>query len=327
MINVTCIIPSLCSEKSYPIIKRCVNSLRKSEKKSKRIKLKVLVISNGERVVLKDIRNKIDFLIKFKDKYSYSKMNNVAIEFALKQKPDWVLLLNDDAFVDSDFFSEFNKTRQLKPTCEIISPLIYENGTKLIDSYGVEYFNSGYAKNNPILSNRSQLAAAACLMVRRKLLEDLKKKYGFYFNEILTSYMEDVDLALRIRGLGKEIVKSKLMIVSHMVSFTNKRRSRYVMYQTYRNIIWLIIMDWPIKNIIKNIHNIVLVQLWVVIFSIFTKGPFLYIRLWIDTFKNIPKLIRLRKIILRAYSNKFNFNKILSVYAFRTRQGYKIRLP
>lgn len=328
MINVTCIIPSLCSEKSYPILKNCINCLKEAEKKTNKIKVNIVLVTNGEKIVLKTLRQEINHLVRYKDKYSFSKMNNKAITYAVKHdKSDWIMFVNDDAFVDSNFFAIFINTLNKSKNAEIVSPLIYENRTNTIDSYGVEYFNSGYAKNNPKLSTKTQLATAACLLVKRSLLDAMESRYSFYFNEILISYMEDVDFTLRARALNKNIIKSKKMVVNHMVSFSNKRRSYYVMYQTYRNIIWLIIMNWPVRNILRNLHNIILVQLWVFVFSVLTKGPLMYIKIWIDTFKNIDKLLKIRHFVISSYDKKFRFREITSRYAFRSKHGYKIRLP
>ena len=327
MLNITCIVPSLCSEKSYAIIKRCIFSLRNAEAISKKVNLKIIVVSNGKQIVLKDLSNEIDHLLRYKKRYSFAAMNNKAIKFAIKKdKPDWIMLLNDDAFIRNDFFSQFLKTIDQEKDIEVVAPLVYEDGTKIIDSYGVEYFNSGYAKNNNKISTQTQLASAACLLVKKTLMKQIFDKYGFYFNEILTSYMEDVDLALRIRAQNKKIIKSKTMIVDHIVSFTNKRKSYYVMYHTYRNILWLIIMDWPLINIIKNLHNITLVQCWIIIFNLSAGRPLLYLKVLFDTAKNFKELIQYRNKIIKSYNNKFDFADILSRYAFRTYQGYKIRL-
>lgn len=328
MVNIICIIPSICSEKSYPILKRCITCIKQSKNIAKNIQIKILVITNGEKIVLKELRNSIDYLVRYKENYSFARMNNKAIEYALRNaKTDWIMFINDDAFVDKHYFLKLSLMLNKNKNMEIISPLIYENGTKLIDSFGVEYFNSGYAKNNNRISLKTQLASAACLLTKTSLLLDLKKKYGFYFNEILISYMEDVDFTLRMRMLNKNIYKSKDLIVHHVVSFSNQRKSRYVIYQTYRNIIWLLIMNWPLRNIINNLHNIVLVQLWAFFYSTITRGPFLYISLWIDTIRNLKKLLEIRRSTVGSYNSKFDFRNILSKYAFRTYHGYKVKLP
>lgn len=326
MFSTTCIIPSLCSNKSYPILKKCIYSLKRSAEKAG-VSIDIVIVSNGKNIVLKELAGEIGHLIKTQEPYSFSKMNNIAIDRAMKiYDPNWLLLINDDAFVDINFFSNFSKIVSEHKSCEVITPLIYEGDTQLIDSFGIEYFNSGYAKNSTSLHLDTQLATAACLLISKKTLQKTKESYGFYFNEILGSYLEDVDFSLRIRGIGKKICKAKNMAVRHMVSFTNKRRSKYVIYQTYRNIIWLIIMNWPINSIIKNLPNIILVQLWTCFYSTFTKGPFMFLRIWIDTLVNFPKLWKLRKNVLRSYNKDFNFETVLSRYAFRTYHGYKIRI-
>lgn len=322
MLKVTCIIPSLCSEKSYPILRECILSLQKSSTKA-RVKLNIVIVSNGEKLILKDLRKYVSKILRIPNPYSFAKMNNRAIDYSLNHlSQDWVLLINDDAYVEKNFFKIFSNNK-LARSNDIIIPLVYEGEGPQIDSFGIDYFNSGYARNARKLNIRTELAAAACLFLKTTLLETMKDRYGFCFNEILKAYYDDVEFSIRARGVGATIYKNTDLYVHHMVSFTNIKGSRYMGFQAFRNLIWVLIMTWPKKELLHNFTNIVLVQLWALLYTTATYGPFLYISIWIDTFTNLPKLLSIRKKIISAYITNFNFKSLTANYAFRTYKGSK----
>ncbi len=323
-IKVVSIIPSLCSEKAYAILKRCIDSLKISAG-TYGINLKVVVVTNGEHLVLKGIRKDIDLLVREGNPYSFAKMNNIAIDKSLsKYNPDWVLLINDDAYVDKNFFKYFVRAVS-KKKMDFVVPLVYNHKGPIIDSFGVEYFSSGHPRNSSKLKQKTQLVAAACLLINSNFLEQMKLKYGFYFNNFLISYLEDVEFSIRAMAIGAKVSKIKEMVTYHEVSYTNGKKSKYVMYQSFRNLVWLIIMTWPSKIIIKNIFNILMVQGFMFITSLRMFDPWLYIKIWPVTLKELPNLLKLRKKITGSYSEEFKFDKILSPYAFRTNHNVKIK--
>jgi GT2 family glycosyltransferase len=324
MEKITCIISSLCSEKACPILKRCVYSVSKSASKV-RVELRVVVVTNGEHLSLRGVRKNIDLLVRVKNPYSFAKMNNIAIDKALvKFDPNWILLMNDDAYVKDTFFKYFLQAVSNKKT-DFVVPLVYNHEGSVIDSFGVEYFCSGHPKNSTNIKIKTQLAAAACLLINTNLLKEMKSKFGFYFNNFLISYLEDVEFSIRAMAIGAKTLKVKDMITYHEVSYTNGKKSNYVMYQSFRNLIWIIIMTWPFKIIIKNIFNIIMVQGLMFVLSVRMLNPWLYIKIWPITIKKLPNLLKLRKKIISAYPKDFKFEKILSPYAFRTNHNVKIK--
>jgi len=320
-IKYTCIIPSTCSQKILPHLRKCIESLRKSSRIAE-VQLKVVVVADS-RETRNPFNKRIDFFICAGEKPGFAKMNNYAFGKTLKTfESDYFLLINDDAWVEEDFFKEFLKMTK----ADLIVPLIYEREGPKIDSFGIEYFTSGYAKNAHSFDIKTQLAPAACLFIKTSFLQKMKVIYGFYFNEQLYSYLDDVEFSIRARALGASIEKVKGMVVHHIVSFTAVRKSYYIMYHTYRNILWLIVMTWPLKSILRHIASIALVQGWVGFYSLKTHGPLLYLRVLWDTLLNFAKLIKLRRKIISLYQKAFDFESLFSEYAFRTYHGVIIKV-
>lgn len=253
----------------------------------------------------------------------FGEMNNKVLKQILgRVQEGWVMLINDDAWVKADWFVKFLVLQKNSPA-DIYVPIIYEADKKSIDAYGVEYFRSGYAKNNTNLSRPTALFSAACTLIKKQLLVSTTQKYGFVFNEILHFYLEDVELGLRMALSGAVVHKSQDLTAYHQVSATSGRRSRFSMYHVYRNVLWLIIMDWPANVIVKNLGRIGVVQMWVAVFSLIKHGPGLYLGLLWDTLRHWPQLMELRKAIVDD-SKSESFEALLTNQTFRTRFGLVI---
>jgi GT2 family glycosyltransferase len=260
----------------------------------------------------------------------FSEMNNLVFDRYLKMMPDFFLLINDDVWLDKDFFNKFINSKKSK-LIDIVTPLVVD-ATILksqrrvrIDSYGVEYFKSGYAKNSTSIEQETQLTTASCVLISSSVVKKLITKYGFVFNELLFFYLEDVELFIRARMIGAKISKNSEMIAYHWGSSTSGKKSYFTMYQTYRNILWVILMTWPLGFIIRNFLNVFLVQGWVFIYSIKSFGIKMYLKIIFDTFMSLPKLLQKRKKIIKSYENQQYFGKIFSDLSFRTYHGIKIK--
>lgn len=325
MLSITCIVPSTCTKRIFPYLSKCIGSLRDSAELAK-VKIFIIVVTENPNPATNFLKGQIDKLLSIGKKVGFARMNNFAIKksFGL-DKSDYHLLINDDAWVDKNFFKVFKEKVKGKNT-EIVVPLIYASDGKAIDSFGIEYFTSGYARNALSFDVETTLAPAACVFIKSSFLRRMKKLYGFYFNEILNSYLEDVELSIRAKALGGKIVKERKMKAYHVGSLSFGKKSYFVMYQTYRNILWLILLTWPFKNILKNIISIILIQGWVMYYSTRTWGPMLYFKVVWETFTHLPKLLSLRKKVLSVYSKDFNFQTLFSKYAFRTYHGITIKI-
>lgn len=286
--------------------------------------IKIVLVTNSRKPLVKPFKPKLDLLLRVIEKAGFAQMNNLAIDASLKKfVTDYFLLINDDAWVEDNFFKKFLGN---KNDADFLIPKILKANSGDIDSFGIEYFTSGYAKNSNFLKLKTTLAPAACLVIKADILEKIKRTYGFYFNEILFSYLEDVEFSIRALAVGAKIKKIKSVTARHVGSFSHGYKSYLVMYQTYKNIIWVIIMTWPKKSIFRHLFSILAIQAWIFLYSLVSHGPFLYAEVVFKTSQNFSKLLNLRKRIISSYHSDFDFEKILSKYAFRTYYGVKIKI-
>ncbi|OGV91475.1 hypothetical protein A2783_01580 [Microgenomates group bacterium RIFCSPHIGHO2_01_FULL_45_11] len=316
------IIPSTLNKTIKPHVTRCIHSLLKSSRSAK-IKIRIFVVTTKNKTSPQLSVKNVDTVIQAPNQAGFAEMNNKAIKQTIHSYPaNYYLLINDDAWIATTFFKEFKK---ISGSPDFIIPLVCKKNKKQIDSFGGEYFNSGYAKKSTGLKNPTTVAPASCLLIKTEFLKRLKKIYGYIFNPILHYYHEDVDLSIRACAVGTKMLKVKSMIAFHMGSTTSGKKSYFVMYHSYRNIIWVMIMNWPIKTLIRNLSNIILVQTWAILYSCIKYGPVLYLGIFLDTYKHSSELVTYRRKNLGSFPQGFEFYSVLSKYAFRTRQGWKIK--
>ena len=101
------------------------------QRNNKPIKIKLLnkeeSESNTEIVEDLDLpSNRLLTLIKNDENYGFAKGNNIAIKYALQNlNPDYVLLLNNDTVVNSDFLTKMIQSAEEDVNIGILGPIIY----------------------------------------------------------------------------------------------------------------------------------------------------------------------------------------------------------
>jgi len=214
----------------------CLESLKKINTAG--FKLTILVVDNNSAELLDledDLRGEIKIkVIKNENNLGFSGGHNVGTRYALKNNADYVLILNNDTYVDPNFLTELLKTAKEDKNFGILVPKIYF-------APGFEYHKDRYAKNeqgkvlwyaggkmdwgNVIGSNRgvdevdkgqfdkieeTEIATGCCMLTSREVFE----KTG-YFDEKYFLYYEDADLSVRTKNKGFKIVYIPKSIIWH----------------------------------------------------------------------------------------------------------------
>ncbi len=154
----------------------------------------------------------------------FSGGNNVGIKYALENGADYVLLINNDTYVESNFVEELLNVAEIEKEAGIVVPKIYfakgfeyhkkykENELGKVIWYaggnmdwaniigyhrGVDEVDDG--QFNKIVE--TQIASGCCLMLKRELLEKIRGYADKYF-----LYYEDADLSMRTIKKGYKIL-------------------------------------------------------------------------------------------------------------------------
>ena len=319
---VACIITTDGSKKVLTKLKRAIRSAKK--KSSIDINTLIYIVTNNSDLRSQLLDLDIDNFILIDKSPGFGERNNIAIfEIFNFFSPDYFIFLNDDAYLADDFFFEFSKLAK-KNGSDLFVPLVSFPNSDIIDSYGAEYFKSGYVKNAQDISYETTMATGACLVVKTSLLKKMKSKYGFYFNPLFHYYLEDTDFSIRAHGVNARFHKSVKLNVFHEGSLTAGMLSEFTIYHTYRNIIWLIILTWPVRYIISYLPYIIFVHMWLMFSSFSFKILFFYGKMIVDTIRKSKELYMYRKKNVSNYYKSFEFESVFSPYFFRTR---RINIP
>ena len=231
--------------KQYELTINCLLSLQKVEYKN----LEVILVdneSNFEKInKIKSDFNKVE-VIESKENLGFASANNLGIKYAIKNKFEYVMLLNNDTEVNKKFLSPLLNSFQNDNSLGAVQPLImnYNNRAKIWNAGG--YLNNffGFPYTNKKLNNKKRQIdwiTGCCIVLKTKVI----KKAGL-IDEDFFAYYEDVDWSLRIKKLGYKLgVVDSSVIFHHGTKSSNDSNlegnlSAFVHYLNIRNHIYLV---------------------------------------------------------------------------------------
>jgi GT2 family glycosyltransferase len=141
--------------------------------------------------------------------------NNVGIQYALKNRADYVLLLNQDTEVESNFLEELIAEGEKNTKIGLLSPLIFWKRTSRV------WFSGGWInwlrmrslhKRNLIEGDsfETEFLTGCSLLIKRAVLE----KVGL-LDEKFFLYWEDVDYSVRVKNARFKIKLVPESVIYH----------------------------------------------------------------------------------------------------------------
>jgi GT2 family glycosyltransferase len=185
------------------------------------------------RIEGKDFKN-LNLKVIYNNKnLGFSGGNNVGIKYSLGNGADYVLLINNDTYVDEEFVEELLKVFENESSVGIVVPKIYfAKGFEFHKKYKeselgkVVWFAGGNIDWKNVIGYHTgvdevdhgqfneerdtEIASGCCLMLKRELLEKIKGYDDRYF-----LYYEDADLSMRTVRQGYRIVFAPRSIIWH----------------------------------------------------------------------------------------------------------------
>ena len=156
--------------------------------------------------------------------------NNAALAAC---RHDWILLINNDAFVAPDAITQL---RQMAATCPphtgaIAATLVFDHAPDLVASSGIVLRRDGVAMDRDmtrpladIPTNPQAIAGASggAVLLRRAMIDDI----GFFADDFF-NYLEDVDLAWRALLRGWQSFHLPTAHIRHVYSATSGQGSPF----------------------------------------------------------------------------------------------------
>tara|TARA_S200000501_G_scaffold113681_2_gene106841 strand:- start:1035 stop:1892 length:858 start_codon:yes stop_codon:yes gene_type:complete len=203
--------------------RKCLSSIEKVSYSN----YEVLIVDNnsedGSVEFLKQHFPNYDILA-LKDNLKYAGGNNAAVDYLQPNEEDYLVFINNDTIVSSDFLDHLIDPFLNDPNCIITVPKIlfamdinkiwYAGGLVnmwkgTIDHIGIRNFDAPRYS----FMMETDYATGCCLCIS---YTDFKKLN--YFDTTFNMYCEDVDLSIRAKKMNRKIVYSPKSIILHSVS-------------------------------------------------------------------------------------------------------------
>lgn len=176
----------------------------------------------------------------------FSGGNNIGISYARNQGADYILLLNNDTFVEKNFLTNMVSTAQkLNNRCVITCKIMYAYDKERIWYAGGKFdFKTSRTSVDGINEKDSgkyneahkvSFASGCCLLIPVNILDDLGLMDEEYF-----LYCEDTDYCLRILKAGYEIMYEPKSKIYHKVNASTKKIAGILTYYLVRNKLFIV---------------------------------------------------------------------------------------
>lgn len=217
---------------SYEVTKQTIQSLRKSRNQEYTIILIDNASIDGSGEALRNEFLEIHYIAS-KSNLGFAGGNNLGIQFAIEKNYQYILLLNPDVEVESDFLEPLFKKFESDQTIGAVQPLIYFHHDKeRIWNAGGKYYPIlgdlpvlAYRQKDPGQTFKSKNVSidwitGCAFMIKTEVI----KKAG-YLNEMFFMYYEDADWSLQIKKAGYTLAYVPESIIYHKVGDTQKSKN------------------------------------------------------------------------------------------------------
>jgi GT2 family glycosyltransferase len=202
----------------------------------------------------------------------YSGGNNLGIEHALQNGAGWIVLVNNDATVAPDVIDGFERALQARRRTGILAGKVYFAerpstiwfaGQRVRMLLGYSGRPRGYGHSDGPRYQRVQStdrAVGALMAISREALEAVG-----LLDEELFAYVEDVELAIRVREAGFEVVFAPAARAWHQVSASSggEAASTHTLYYGVRNTIVVLERHRPLGGLGDALRRSVIVATFV----------------------------------------------------------------
>jgi len=219
----------------------CLSSLSKIDYSN----YEIVVVDNGSRDGSPE-KIKAKFhnitLIKNKENLGFAEGNNVGIRYLMAKSVDYILLLNNDTIVESNFLTELVRVGESSTDIGILAPKIYFLDKPDQIWYAGGYFRriTGKTYHRGLFEKDSgqydevagvDFVSGCAMLIKKEILEKLKGLDPDYFNS-----HEDVDFCLRTKALHYKLLYVPTSKIRHkFAQAMGGRFSSFYIYYRVRN--------------------------------------------------------------------------------------------
>ncbi len=160
--------------------------------------------------------------IKNSNNTGYAAGNNIGIRFALEKFADYVLVLNNDAFLKKNTLTELCKLAHSNKKYSVLNPLILNrNETSIWFAGGIIQWPSMKTEHRTEVEAEKPYLTEYCTGCALFVNKDVFKKIGL-FDERYFLYYEDADFSMRAKKAGFDLYVCPSIKIYHLEQSTTK---------------------------------------------------------------------------------------------------------
>ena len=251
-----------------------------------------------------------------KENLGYSGINS-ALKYCIGK---YILFLNNDMEIDKDCVKELVKAIEKDDKIGMVAPRLVNYYNRKMKSNGTwvsRAFYNGHICSGKVLKEIPYMGVG---LIRKSIVD----RFGYLFDKDYFIYAEDLDLGLRLRLLGYEVVFAPDAVLYHMHAITTKKSSSYKMtFLMERNLLITYLKILSLKHILLFLPYVLSMRLIAIVKDILLfkfRNAFSRIKaiLWVIFNFNLinkkrKKLQKMRKaddsFVLKVFSEKNLFKK------------------
>lgn len=257
MINISIIIPNYNGAK---FLDDCLLHLKNAINNCPKSKFEIILVDNGSN----DDSLKIFSSLVTRNCQMISNSSNQGFATAVNQgiiaaKYDYVCLLNNDVNLNKNWFKIITNYIKKYPKVACFCGTVLSRDGSIVESRGISFDWSGKCIQNIGNFKSSKYvwgSSGAVVIYNKKILE----KIGL-FDEHYFAYVEDVDVAFRLKKYGYKTLMVPQATVNHFGGATSNKMGNFRALQTFKNWIYFIMKNYSIKEIIVNFPKIFIERL------------------------------------------------------------------
>ena len=232
----------------------------------------------------------------------FAKANNLGAALA---KSKWLALLNSDAYPETAWLENLMKAADEYPQDRFFTSCqMQAHAPALLDGTGDEYHVSGFAwrrhygepvENAPRVADEVFSACGAAAMYPRQAFLDAGGFDADFF-----AYLEDVDLAFRLRHRGYRCLYVPDARVLHVGSASTGTQSEFALYHTQKNMVWLYLKNMPMPLFWQYAAHHLAANLYFFMLYSFCCCPCLMLRAKWAALAGLPRFLAKRKTVQQS---------------------------
>jgi GT2 family glycosyltransferase len=286
------------------MLARCLNALKRQTFRDFRTILVDNASSDGSADAIETRFSDVT-VVRSHRNLGFAAANNLGLVHA--QNCPWVALLNPDAFAEPNWLESFMRASERHSEYVFFGCLMRDaSSSENLDGTGDVYHVSGlsWRRDRGVAESKATMEAgeifgpcAAAALYRQDILEEVGG-----FDERFFCYIEDIDLAFRLRLRGHRCWYVPEAVVHHVGSGITGKQSDFSVYHGHRNMVWTFFKNMPVVLLCLYLPLHVIANL-AGLAKHATQGRFrVVLRAKLDALKGLPAMLGTRGATQRARS-------------------------